>query len=338
MHRNRMNGWSRAAVLLAVGSGLIAGGVAAPAAASEPGTALGQRHNTGHPAWHGSGHGRGEHQVWRQGPGHGRNHDGDHGRDRSFDYLALGDSYAAGYGGGELLDACRRTAEGYPALLDGVDGVTMVSNQSCAGATALSTPPEPPTGPVDLPEQINALAEGGLIGRGTDLITLTIGGNDVRFGEVVAACAGPELPATCAPALEAAQAYAETTLAAALQESLRQLRSLAPRAELVLTGYPHLFEQGTPGPLSPAAQALFNEGTDKLNAVLAAQLGRGSTFVDVVDEFAGHGVGSAEPWIIFDGGPLDLHPNATGYRDGYLAAITADVELPSGHGGCRGRS
>ncbi|UPO75966.1 SGNH/GDSL hydrolase family protein [Arthrobacter sp. Helios] len=340
MRRNRMSGWSRAALLLAVGSGLVAGGTAAPASAAGPGSAQGQRHNTAHTtgqhAWHSRGHGEGPHQRWQ----HGRDHQHrswHHGRDRSFDYAALGDSYAAGYGGGAVRDACGRTAEGYPALLDGLDGVALVSNQSCAGATALSTPPGPPEGPVDLPEQIEALAAGGLIGRGTDLLTVTIGGNDVRFGAVVAACAGPELPATCAPALEAAQAYAETTLAAQLRESLGRLRSLAPRAEIVLTGYPHLFEEGTPGPLSPQAQALFNEGTDKLNAVLAAQLGRGSTFVDVVDEFSGHGVGSPEPWIIFDGGPFDLHPNATGYRDGYLAAFTADVELPS-HGGCRGRS
>ncbi|MBD8044467.1 SGNH/GDSL hydrolase family protein [Arthrobacter sp. Sa2BUA2] len=338
MRRNRMSGWSRAALLLAVGSGLVAGGIAAPASAAGPGAVQGKGPNAGHHAWHSSGHGKGTHRGWHQGRNQGRDHGQNHGRDRSFDYAALGDSYAAGYGGGALLDACGRTAEGYPALLDGLDGVALVSNQSCAGATALSTPPGPPEGPVDLPEQIEALAAGGLIGRGTDLVTLTIGGNDVRFGDVVAACAGPELPATCAPALEAAQAYAETTLAAQLQVSLARLRSLAPRAELVLTGYPHLFEEGAPGPLSPPAQALFNEGTDKLNAVLAAQLGRGSTFVDVVDEFAGHGVGSADPWIIFDGGPFDLHPNATGYQDGYLAAITADVDLPSWHGGCRGRS
>lgn len=344
MRRNRMSGWSRTSLLLAVGSGLIAGATAAPASAAGPGTAQTQAqsqshdtaHTTGQHVWHSGRHGNGTPQGWL----HGRDHQHrswHHGRDRSLEYVALGDSYAAGYGGGAVLDACGRTAEGYPALLDGLDGVSLVSDQSCAGATALSTPPGPPDGPVDLPAQIEALAAGGLIGRGTDLVTVTIGGNDVRFGAVVAACAGPELPTTCAPALEAAQAYAETILAAQLRESLGWLRSLAPRAEIVLIGYPHLFEEGAPGPLSPPAQALFNEGTDKLNAVLAAQLDRNSAFVDVVDEFSGHGVGSPEPWIIFEGGPFDLHPNAAGYRDGYLAAVTADVELPS-HGGCRGRS
>lgn len=322
MRRNLMNGWGRPALLLAVACALAAGGTAAPAGAA-PAAADRDR---GH--YRDRGHHSGNHR-------HG---DWNRGHPRTLDYVALGDSYAAGYGGGALLDACGRTAEGYPALLDALDRVALASNQSCAGATAFSTPPGPPEGPLDLPEQIDALVSGSLIGRETDLVTITIGGNDVRFGEIVAACAGPDVPVACAPAIDAATAYAQTALAEQLRSSLARLRSLAPRAEIVLAGYPHLFEEGSPGPLSAPAQALFNEGTDKLNATLAAQLGRDSTFVDVVDEFSGHGVGAAEPWIIFDGGPFDLHPNATGYREGYFAAIAASLDLDAdrGTGHCRG--
>ena len=165
---NRMSGWSRAALLLAAGGALVSGGVAAPASGAGPDSSQGARAALGgkaQPHAHGAGQGKS--------PQHGRHHGRDHGRDRSFDYVALGDSYAAGYGGGAPLDACGRTAEGYPALLDGIDGVNLVSNQSCAGATALTTPPGPPEGPVDLPGQIDALAAGGLIGRSTDLVTVT---------------------------------------------------------------------------------------------------------------------------------------------------------------------
>ncbi|MER1997917.1 MAG: SGNH/GDSL hydrolase family protein [Arthrobacter sp.] len=320
--------WGRTAALLSAGLILSAGSLVLPAAgaaadAPQDRTAAGADRDRGHHGPHKAG-GNG----W------------DKEKKRTVDYVALGDSYAAGFGGGEVLDACGRTAEGYPALLDALPRVELDADVTCGGATASITPPAPPAGPVDLPEQIAALQAAGSIDRNTDLVTLTIGGNDVRFTEVVAACAGAALPATCEPALAAAQAYAETTLAPQVRGSLQQLRALAPRAELVLVGYPHLFDEaGVPGLLTAEAAGLFNAGTDALNAVLAAQLpDRRSTYVDVVDEFAGHGVGSADPWIIFGAPAANLHPNATGYREGYLAAITAGVELhPGGGQPCRGR-
>ncbi|MEB7505864.1 SGNH/GDSL hydrolase family protein [Arthrobacter koreensis] len=321
--------WGRAAALLSAGCLLTAGSLAVPAADT---AAAGSP-----PGWTAAGAGAG---ADRDRGHHGPHKGWDKGGKRTVDYVALGDSYAAGFGGGAVLDACGRTAEGYPALLDALPRIELDADVTCAGATAASTPPAPPPGPVDLPEQIFALQAAGTIDRNTDLVTLTIGGNDVRFTEVVAACAGEALPATCAPALAAAQAYAATTLAPQVRQSLQQLRALAPRAELVLVGYPHLFDgAGVPGLLTAEAAGLFNAGTDSLNAVLAAQLpDRQSTYVDVVDEFAGHGVGSADSWIIFGQDQANLHPNATGYREGYLAAITADVDLhPGGGHPCRGR-
>lgn len=281
----------------------------------------------------GGGHGGGGHGGAGWGGGHGG------GRDRTVDYVAFGDSYASGYGGGPVLDACGRTAEGYPTLLDALPRVELDSFQACAGATALTTEPAPPAGPVDLPEQISAAVSADLLNRQTDLVTVTISGNDVQFGSVVAACLGPVLPETCAPALAAAQNFAETAVVPQLQASFAAIREAAPRAELVVAGYPHLFDGTAPGALSIEAQNLFNAGTDDLNALLAQQVGDG-TFVDVTEVFSGHGIGSSDSWIL----PLEdmqfgLHPTATGYREGYLPAITESVELlnQDGHGGCRGR-
>ena len=240
-------------------------------------------------------------------------------------YVALGDSYASGYGGGQVLDACGRTAQGYPALLDALDGVELDADVTCAGATALATDPAAPEGPRDLPGQIAEAEARGVLNSGTEVVTVTIGGNDVQFGSIVAACAGPQLPDTCAPAVQQAQSYAAGVLAPALAARFGQITSLAPQATLVVTGYPHLFEPGVSGPLSAAAVDLFNAGTDALNTVIASQLPDGAVFVDVVDEFSGHGAGAADSWIIFDGGPFTLHPTETGYREGYLAAIREDA-------------
>jgi hypothetical protein len=37
---------------------------------------------------------------------------------KKIDYVALGDSYAAGRGGGEHLDSCLHTAVAYPSVVD----------------------------------------------------------------------------------------------------------------------------------------------------------------------------------------------------------------------------
>ena len=282
------------------------------------------------------GYGRGGEGRWQgDGRGHGDGRGKD--RDRRIDYVAFGDSDAAGVGGGPSLDSCGRTAEGYPSLLDALPGVELDGNFACSGATALTTEPAPPAGPVDLPEQIAMAVSADILNEQTDLVTVTISGNDVQYGSVVAACAGPTLPETCAPALAAAQAYAEAAVVPSLQASFAAIKEAAPRAELVVAGYAHLFEGTTAGAISIEAQALFNAGTDALNGLLAAQVGDG-TFVDVTEVFTGHGIGSPDSWINFDAGPSSLHPTATGYREGYLAAITEAVDLlnRNGDGGCRG--
>ncbi len=326
------------AVLLGLTGVLTSALVAAPASAAETvsgsGSAPQAQTDGGHGGYGGHGRGKGHEN------GHGGGHGNGHGRDKTVDYVAFGDSYAAGFGGGPLLDECRRTAQGYPSLLDALPRVELDGFQACSGATALTTDPAPPAGPVDLPEQITTAVSSNLLNRQTDLVTVTISGNDVQFGSVVAACAGAVLPETCAPAVAAAQAYAEAAVVPQLQASFAQIRSAAPRAELVVTGYPHLFEASTPGILSVEAQSLFNAGTDALNALVAGQVGDG-TFVDVTAAFAGHGIGSADPWILDLNSPFALHPNAAGYRDGYFTAITAAVDVErlshGGRGHCRGR-
>ena len=333
MRRGRLIGAVLLGLAGVLGSALVAGPASAAETVSGSGSGPQAQTDGGHGGY---GHGKGR----GHGNGHGGGHGNGHGRDKTVDYVAFGDSYAAGFGGGPLLDACRRTAQGYPSLLDALPRVELDSFQACSGATALTTEPAPPSGPVDLPEQITTAVSANLLNRQTDLVTVTISGNDVQFGSVVAACAGAVLPETCAPAVAAAQAFAENAVVPQLQASFAQIRSAAPRAELVVTGYPHLFEASTPGLLSVEAQSLFNAGTDALNALVAGQVGDG-TFVDVTAAFAGHGIGSADPWILDVTDPFALHPNAAGYREGYFAAITSAVDVDRlGHGGrghCRGQ-
>ena len=50
-------------------------------------------------------------------------------------YVALGDSYAAGQGGGDYLNGCLESPNGYPYLLDPKMRIDLRTNAACTGAS-----------------------------------------------------------------------------------------------------------------------------------------------------------------------------------------------------------
>ena len=107
---------------------------------------------------------------------------------------------------------------------------------------------------------------------------------------------------------------ANGTITANVAAAIQAIHARVPGAKVIVTGYPLLFNL-------PNAKyqwaARVNDGTVNLNnAIEAAAVANQATFVDVEVAFAGHGIGSASPWIndwswLFytDG----FHPNAAGY-------------------------
>jgi lysophospholipase L1-like esterase len=88
-------------------------------------------------------------------------------------YVALGDSYAAGQGGSLAYDNdCLRSPNGYPALLDAENQIHLRANAACTGATTSDV----------AEEQLSALKQG------TRLVTLTVGAADLGLSRVLAAC------------------------------------------------------------------------------------------------------------------------------------------------------
>lgn len=100
-------------------------------------------------------------------------------------YVALGDSYSAGYGltplTGEPVPGCAQAAVDYPHQLAAAYGLDL-TDVTCAGAwaTNMTTPQDFPDG--DAKPQVDALSEA------TDIVTVTLGGNDLGFADVAAAC------------------------------------------------------------------------------------------------------------------------------------------------------
>ncbi|HRA27899.1 SGNH/GDSL hydrolase family protein [Ornithinibacter sp.] len=225
-------------------------------------------------------------------------------------YDALGDSYGSGYGVPPYSATCGRSEAAYAVQIDGRMRIDLDDFAACAGATTTSM----------LASQMGALD------ADTDLVTVSIGGNDIGWGTVVGACVAAG-DAPCAGALAATTGVITTALPAVLDATYAQIAAAAPDAHVVVTGYPRLFspEYGAYLNASPAEQHGMNEGADLLNSVIAdAAAEYGFQFVDVTSRFVGHGVNAPEPWVLGLSDPGRFHPNLDGY-EAYAAAVTSQV-------------
>jgi lysophospholipase L1-like esterase len=223
-------------------------------------------------------------------------------------YVALGDSYAAGQGGGDYLNDCLESPNGYPYLLDAERRIHLRTNAACTGAS---------TDEVES-TQLSAL------NRGTRLVTLTVGAADLNLSAVLAACTA--VPPTNCQAAIAAAIQQLGDLGESLTDLYASVAAAAPNALIVVTGYPYLFDQAPDCDPTADLMAQINCATAALNttiqqAVLAAQAsGINIVYVDVTGDFAGHGIGSADPYINSTGLGA-YHPNAAGYL-AYAVAIS----------------
>ncbi|HET9779461.1 MAG TPA: SGNH/GDSL hydrolase family protein [Propionibacteriaceae bacterium] len=235
-------------------------------------------------------------------------------------YVALGDSYAAGQGAPPYLNDCLQSNKGYPGLLDSEKRIHLRANEACTGATISDV----------ANTQLSAL------NRGTRLVTLTVGATELNVSAVATACLTGTLEA-CQREIARVQLLLgvcpedpedPSALDSPLTDLYAQLVNAAPNALVVVTGYPQLFELIPP---NEDIKTAINDATTALNcvierAVTATEKATGAdiVYVDVTSRFMGHGIGSPVSFINATG--LDaFHPNAAGYLFGYTAAISAEL-------------
>jgi lysophospholipase L1-like esterase len=234
-------------------------------------------------------------------------------------FVALGDSYASGVGAGTESGTCRVTDGAYPALWSrsGSNAVTL-TQKACSGADTADV----------LAEQTDALS------AGTDLVSITVGSNDLDLTGALRICADPSQAQNCAAKLAAAKQALATTFPAALAKTLTAVHEAAPEARLAVVGYPVPFENvaNCALPLPETLREAGNTAVTGINQVLAAQAAAiGATFVDVTGRYAGHGLCSTAPWIVGLEGVANetlLHPTKEGQTEGYLAEFTARIGTP----------
>lgn len=236
----------------------------------------------------------------------------DPGRDRPDRlYVALGDSYAAGVGITPARDrACARSVRNYPsqvfrALLP-TDQAVRLRDQSCSGAPISSLTLDSARGTTEVPAQLDAVRPT------TDLVTIGMGGNEKGvFTTLIEAC--PQLRAldpTGAPCRDAQRTddgedrlvTAVRGVEAAMTQALAQIHDRAPRATVLVVGYPAIAPAtGTCPkrlPLADGDVAYFHELTGLLNDSLeAAARASGDTFIDAAAATAGHDICSDDPWV-----------------------------------------
>ncbi len=228
------------------------------------------------------------------------------------DYVALGDSYSSGVGAPGQTGLCLRSPNGYPGQWASRNQPRSFTDLSCGGAV---------TGDVRS-WQVPRLSSGA------DLITITIGGNDAGFAPTVLGCQVSS-DAACAQKVADARADITATLPAKLDATYAAIRAKAPRARVIVLGYPLLFDTssifcGIAG-MSLAKRRALNGGAEVLADLIKARAeAAGFTFSDVRDEFAGHGICATGAYL--NGLTVvppqnSFHPNRNGYTYGYLPAM-----------------
>ena len=225
-------------------------------------------------------------------------------------YVAMGDSYASGTGTGEYYDAgCQRSNHSYAKQLTEQKGLVL-SHVACSGARI----------PDVKANQLAALSEE------TDLVTISIGGNDAGFSRVITECAKPA-PFNCDGDIAGARTFISDTLPAQLDALYTEIDMRAPKARIIVVGYPYLFngEQCNLGArISPAEQEALNGVADVLagkTAELAAA--HGFELLDVRTPFTAHRICDDVEWLNGLSNPIgeSYHPNRAGH-DAFTTLLT----------------
>ncbi len=256
--------------------------------------------------------------------------------DTGAEYVALGDSYTAG-GFIEAFQSdgfrCQRSAVNYPTLTALALGLAL-TDVSCGGADTTSVL-ESSRG---LPAQVDALT------KRTRAVTLGIGGNDFGlFGRLILTC--PEVSRAggagtpCRDQLGADANRFLPEIDQRIGAVLAEVRRRAPKAQVVLVGYPRLMPTS-----KTCANAPYTSGDVAWIATLEASLSEamaaaarsaGVDFVPMYQRSKGHDLCAVDAaWVNgldpANGDGVILHPNAAGERA--MAAAVQKVLRKAGSG------
>lgn len=233
-------------------------------------------------------------------------------------YAALGDSYSAGNGAYSTnLDFfCGRNTYAYPYLVAQQRPDTDLTFVACQGATT---------------DDIVGGQDRSL-GADTDYVSLTIGGNDIGFADLILSCTGSYSPGCEAQADEANAAIANE-LPAKLDRAYAAVAAGAPNAvDIVVLGYGRFFGRDLSCPaadgVSPDEATKLNGVADNLDAVIRDRAtAAGFSYKSSLKSFTGHDICAADPYLNGKSwSTADMyHPTRSGYANGLAPAVRAVI-------------
>lgn len=252
-------------------------------------------------------------------------------------YVALGDSYSSGEGAyptppeGTVergAQRCHRSPKAYYSAVGGSFRFRgAVAQPACAGATVASVR----NGQYGQPSQLARLSPK------TSLVTISVGGNDAGFSQVLTKCIVKVPLVTACRSQNSAVTGRIPGIQANVTALLGEINRRAPSARIILVGYPRLFPEGpttSEDTIGATDQRWLNAMARRLDDALRAAArtadqrinrahGPGTVeFADTYTAFAGHEIGTPTPYLNdldldvrhLKARPASFHPNATGYH------------------------
>ncbi len=230
-------------------------------------------------------------------------------------YVALGDSYSSGVGAGNYYSSsgsCDRSANAYSALWAAAHDPASYLSVACSGATTSTV----------ISSQLSALS------AGTTLVSITIGGNDVGFTNVMESCVVFST-STCVSAIGTAEREMTADLPGELDNVLSAIAAHAPNARVVVLDYPQLYDLARSSScigLSNTDRTDLNQAANELDSQIQAAAGRyDDVFADVRGQFAGQQICDSGSWLHsvdwFDLS-VSYHPTASGQSGGYYPVFS----------------
>ncbi|MGB0871796.1 MAG: SGNH/GDSL hydrolase family protein [Solirubrobacterales bacterium] len=269
------------------------------------------------------------------------------------EYVALGDSFTAGVGIKPqatrfVPDGCRQSLLNYPHLVARELAFLVFADASCGAARIADLNGSQPTNDGTNAPQFDRLSDETLY------VSLSIGGNDAGYGDVVDSCLRNTDPnaTPCADKFVSSAGNQLVANAAALEPELARaidrIRMRSPRAKIAVVGYPRMLPPGGRGcgrnvGVSRADATVINGWLVAINSALrSAAANQGATFVDLYEQSEGHdackprGERWIEPGSGTDGAD-SFHPNEAG-QEAAARAVAGALEALSGPSGELGSS
>jgi lysophospholipase L1-like esterase len=250
-------------------------------------------------------------------------------------YVSLGDSYVAGPFIPNPVPpfGCLKSDRNYPRLA--APSIGPLRDPSCSGAKT-----DDMTNPQDVeidgpnPPQFDSLE------AGTEVVSVTIGGNDIGFSEIAQSCITLNpFSSPCRDKYNSGgkDAIAERIVATAPKVAavLQGIRSRSPEARVFLANYPAIFPETGSGcwprmPISFSDAPYLRAKQRQLNSMLAAQAAaNGATLVDWYQASIGHDAckSSSVRWVeplVPNNPAAPIHPNLRG-MEGAASVLVAAV-------------